>query len=202
MKKVYLLRFLNLSPVMVLCLVLLLVACDEPLPRPTKKGKDTFGCKINGKNFVPNGGGFLSGMKPLTGGYYDGNRVLEISAFGREEGKSGNNSTTSIDLYVENVKGKGTYPINFDTNPPPYGTSYTSYGVYDFVDQKSYIPNTTILGKTYTYVTRAALPGKVNITRLDRSLRIVSGTFEFKAVNVQDPNDIVKITKGRFDISY
>ena len=183
-------------------ILLLLTACDEPLPRPSKKGKDTFGCKINGKNFVPNGGGFLSGMKPLRGEYYEGDKKLNIHAFGHEEDKSGINSTTTIDLYVENVTGKGTYPINFDTNPPPNGTTYTSYGIYHFRDKKYLDPNTGIFGKTYTYITRAALPGKVKITKLDRSSKIIAGTFEFEAVNIQDPNDVAKITKGRFDIEF
>lgn len=189
------------AALMGICL-LFLIGCDEPLPRPTKKGKDTFGCKINGKNFVPNGGGMFSGMKPLIGGYYEGDKALEIHAFGREEDNSGIKSITSIDLYAENVTGTGTYPINFDTNPPPNGINYTSYGAYDFEDRKYLDPNTGIFGKSYTYITRAALPGKVKITKLDRSLKVISGTFEFEAVNVQDPDDVAKITKGRFDISY
>lgn len=182
--------------------LLLLTACDEPLPRPSRKGKNTFGCKINGKNFVPNGGSFLSGIKPLRAGYYEGDKTLRIHAFGHEESKSGIKSTTTIDLYVENIRGEGTYPINLDTNPPPNGTTYTSYGMYYFVDEQSYIPNTTIFGNPYHYITRAALPGKVKITKLDWVDKTISGTFEFEAVNVQNPNDIAKITKGRFDIEF
>ncbi|NIJ43701.1 hypothetical protein FHR24_000140 [Wenyingzhuangia heitensis] len=42
--------------------------------------------------------------------------------------------------------------------------------------------------------------GSVKITKYDFEKRIYSGTFSFKAVNRDDPNDIIEINDGRFDI--
>jgi hypothetical protein len=44
--------------------------------------------------------------------------------------------------------------------------------------------------------------GNLNITRYDYSNGIISGTFDFNAVNKDDSNDIIEITEGRFDISW
>jgi len=175
-----------------LCLLLLFTACDEPLPRPTKKGKDTFGCKINGKNWVPEGGEFLSSVKPLVA-RYDGN-ILRIDA-----NTANKKNNTSIYLYLEKVTGTGEYPINFITDVPPFGTSYTSHGIYYHVDKTYLDPVTNSYGKRSFYATNAKYPGKVNITRLDSSTKIVSGTFEFTAENRDNPGQTVKITSGRFD---
>lgn len=59
-----------------LCVLLLsiglLLACDrkDPLPKPTQEGKNTFGCKIDGKPWVPDGGTGFQATKPLRGGFF------------------------------------------------------------------------------------------------------------------------------------
>jgi len=172
----------------------LLVGCNDPLPRPTKKGKDTFGCKINGKRWIPEGG-VLSNLKPLVA-RYDGN-ILRIQA-----NTANKKANTTISLYLEKVSGTGEYPINFTTNVPPFGTSYTSHGIYDHVDKTYLDPVSKIYGKHSFYATNAKYPGKVKITRLDASTKIVSGTFEFTAEEFNTPGQTVKITSGRFDIHW
>lgn len=73
-------RFLLLLP-------LLLVACkkDGPeagLPKATQEGKNTFGCLVNGKAFLPKAGSVFSigNRNPLEANFYQG--YLYISARG------------------------------------------------------------------------------------------------------------------------
>ena len=40
------------------------------------------------------------------------------------------------------------------------------------------------------------------ITKIDRTNKITSGTFSFKAENKDDPSDIISVTDGRFDVKY
>jgi hypothetical protein len=42
--------------------------------------------------------------------------------------------------------------------------------------------------------------GTITITRFDSENKIYSGTFYFKAVNRDAPNDIIEVTNGRFDV--
>ncbi len=108
------------------CCSLLFVSCQkEKLPKPTQEGKNTFGCKVNGKNWVPSGGGGFSGIKPLNGGYlatYPFNTTsnnIRITAY---------NESTSIEFYLRDVKQAEVYLLNYNTldfintqNPQNYG---------------------------------------------------------------------------------
>ncbi|MBC7557338.1 MAG: hypothetical protein H7195_10295, partial [Chryseobacterium sp.] len=51
-----------------------------------------------------------------------------------------------------------------------------------------------------TYNSKAFNKGEVNITKLDRVNKIISGTFWFEATNENNPNDKVSVTDGRFDL--
>ena len=44
--------------------------------------------------------------------------------------------------------------------------------------------------------------GTLTITRYDYENRVFSGIFSCKAVNRDNPDDIVEITQGRFDIKW
>lgn len=50
------------------------------------------------------------------------------------------------------------------------------------------------------YITTKNHTGEVCITKLNTNKRIISGTFEFEAVNREDSTDVVKVSRGRFDI--
>ncbi len=51
-------------------LLIVLFSCkkDDLLPAATQNGANTFGCKVNGKTWIPDGGGGFSGIKPVQGG--------------------------------------------------------------------------------------------------------------------------------------
>jgi hypothetical protein len=50
------------------------------------------------------------------------------------------------------------------------------------------------------YGTTLRYKGKVCVTKFDTVKKIVAGTFIFEAVNRKDSTDIIKVTKGRFDL--
>lgn len=52
------------------------------------------------------------------------------------------------------------------------------------------------------YETSQDNKGEVVVTKIDKVKKIVSGTFSFKAENKDNPNDIITVTDGRFDVTY
>lgn len=60
--------------------------------------------------------------------------------------------------------------------------------------------DSTCLGTTFSLIRYSAISGTIQLSKLDRSQKIVSGTF---SCAFQIPNcDTVKVTEGRFDIQY
>ncbi|PCI33746.1 MAG: hypothetical protein COB60_07125 [Flavobacteriaceae bacterium] len=53
---------------------------------------------------------------------------------------------------------------------------------------------------TITVATSDELPGTLTITHIDEINGIISGTFEFTVLD--DDNNEIKITNGRFDLKY
>lgn len=158
------------------CITLISLSCQkEKLPKLTQEGKNTFGCKINGKNWVPKGGGGFSGIPPTGGGFYYNKNTIYIRAY---------NDNESIQFYLKDVFNAGVYLFNTTTLPMPDNLYPESYGLYSNANG--------------TYVTTYAYTGKVTISNRDTINSIVSGRFEFTAVN--SSGKTVKITDGRFDI--
>ncbi|WP_017256997.1 DUF6252 family protein [Pedobacter arcticus] len=58
------------------------------------------------------------------------------------------------------------------------------------------------LSKAGYYETTANTIGEINITKIDKTNKIISGTFSFTAENKDNPNDIITVTDGRFDVTY
>jgi hypothetical protein len=146
------------------------------MPSATQSGKNTFGCKINGKDWIPCTE-TIGEQKLII--FYDGD-VLQIQA--RLE-KLDPFFTQTVKINSEGIFSEGEY----QTPPPPYnGGVFTTSGRGDLcwnrVDQKN---------------------SKIVITRLDLKARIVSGTFEY--LNMKSPcdsTDIMNITDGRFDMTF
>jgi len=152
---------------------------EEPqLPPETTTGAYTFGCKINGKVFVPRGG---RGQPGLFAQYVDlgtgarGGWFLNISATDwRSSGlPSMGIETDSLLLKESNVyilkKRKG---FAFSA----YSAGYNQYGM---------LPIDT---------------GQLTITKHDLNSRILAGKFWFTATSAS--GEKVDIREGRFDIVY
>ena len=172
--------------VLLLVIVVGLSSCQkEKLPKPSQSGKNTFGCKINGKNWVPHGTGGFGRIGPVSGGFfYSANNRPDVWIRAYDD-------RTSIHIFLNNVTTTGEYLLNQNTQPLPPMTHPANYGAY-FINGK------TIDDPDYAYMTSSKYTGKVIITRADTANWIVSGTFEFSAYDA-DSKQTIHVTKGRFD---
>jgi hypothetical protein len=92
----------------------------------------------------------------------------------------------SVYMSISHIIGKGTYQL-------------------DSTNEAYYVDN-NYPGKTYK--TTEKYRGSVTITKFDTKNRIVSGTFSFKAVkldnsvypNKLDTTNVIEVTRGRFDV--
>mgnify|MGYP000964190086 CR=1 FL=1 len=156
-------------------IALLFNSCKkDPLPKPTQEGLNTFGCKINGKNYVPKGRSSLTvKIEPLTITYRT-DKSLEIAA---------KSDDADIRFFLNRVDSKGDFVFS-DPNLNNIGYYTDRTGVSDI---------RYLTSKTYT--------GEVTIEKLDTSKRIISGTFQFNAYSDQN-QQTASITDGRFDVTY
>jgi hypothetical protein len=166
---------------LIIPLTLILSCKKDGLTKATQNGANTFSCKINGKAFQPCRDEVLFGSPSLWGG-------VSISAItiARVTAKCFYTNFPKRDISIElsDFHGLGEYPLSDPNNR----------GIYN-----EYIP---VLPLIKTYESLYTTTGKIIITKDDRTNFILSGTFEFKAANKDNTNDIITITDGGFDISY
>ncbi len=153
---------------------------DEPkervLPPATTSGENTFGCKVNGEVFLPNGNINYWGIDHPV--YYVNYEELWIRV------KNLYDYPNNIYLYIyidDKLSSTGVTKELLSENYPQYEILHENYTATGY-----YIDST----KNYY----------VDITRLDLENRIVSGTFEYTVVN-EELADTIKITEGRFDLN-
>ena len=169
-------------------LLLFLTECKknelDALPPLTEEGRNTFGCLINGKAYVPEGGDAFSHIKAVDGGYQGitWNAVKNCVWI-----ETTNQDGSGMDIWLRNVEYKGDYALNFDTGVRPIVIIPHNYGYY-YRSKEDYITTTQ-----YT--------GKVNITRADTVNNIVSGTFEYTGYDPATKKTI-SVRDGRFDIKF
>ncbi len=152
---------------------------EDQLPPATQTGAGTFGCKINGKVYVPKGSSGTGRPNPHIQYDYDlnGNPYLSIETF-----QYPTSNKTGLLIAFRNLAIIGYYPVSdsfrFDFGWPDViqncGNSSSDINVLKW--------------------------GGGNITKLDITNRIISGTFDFKVKNTTC--DTVYITNGRFDIKF
>lgn len=150
----------------------------ENLPAATQEGKNTCGFLMNGKVWLPRGD---NGFANLTC-YYDETFMggaFNVNGYRYEDGA---NNSLSFVVASDNIQSTGLYKINLNSNRVGrYRNGPTSCG-YQWDDT---IPNHNAF---------------LNITKLDKQKRIVSGTFEFALTKAGC--ETVRITQGRFDMKY
>jgi hypothetical protein len=151
----------------------------DKLPPITTEGKNTFGCLVNGKAWIPETNGGLFNEK-LYARYENGG--LNIQAKLRV-----NNDEIYQSLSVSaNFTNLGKYQIP----PPPFDGKF-----YFNLKNK---PMGTIECTSYKCIPEDT---EIEILYLDTSKRIISGTFSYKNLTNRC-GDIVNITDGRFDVRY
>jgi hypothetical protein len=148
----------------------------ESLPPITTNGANTFGCKVDGKVWLPYGGFNLKAIT-VNGGIIATSSAIQIFTCNRKNG-----AMSDLDITLNNVFDTGTYKIY---NKLDEGLLYSD-------GNSSYEPFDTF--------------GIVHISRCDTVQKIISGTFSFTATDKMggspDSNKTVKITDGRFDLHY
>ena len=169
---------------LLLLLGTLLFGCGEKLPKPTQKGANTFGCKINGKKWVPDGRKALfSSAQPISGGFHtiSSNPIYIVGIYLRTLSEDGQ----EVKIFLNNWK-TGNYTLSEDTQPKPGALYPKDYGYYQSANGT-------------TYLTSSRYTGSVTISKADTATGIVAGTFEFTIGDTK--GQTVKITDGRFDVN-
>lgn len=149
---------------------------DEKLPSASQTGANTFGCKIEGKNWVPNGTHdiFVS-IPALTATIYQiqGIKYLYISA--RKDPSAFNNEEDSYDDMDIDLK--------LPSTPGETILDKTCGSCDLFCPYSSMRLKIKGLLSSGCYITDSTHHGKIHFTKIDTLNRIVSGTFEFIATN-------------------
>jgi len=160
------------------------------LPPATQTGAGTFACKINGVVWqYKNADNFYT--TPKTHWEFDPNYLggyLYIGGARYSDGSFENDALllASDSLNFINEKNINSSHFEFSIRYIDYAQNNRVCGTID-----SYPADTTI---------KALSSGKLNITRLDKTSRIISGTFY---CSIQQAKcDTLKITEGRFDLKY
>lgn len=160
------------------------IAPIDQLPPETQTGKNTFGCLVDGKVFVPKGFSlhprltcYYQYIYPSPNGY-----VFQVAA----SDFSSSSFPIEINIFIDSVKIKEGQKIDL-TQPIRRGNGY---GNYRKVLNKHLIDYFTFLPSS----------GQIEIKKFDENNQIAAGTFWFNAVN--ENGDTVKVTDGRFDMQF
>lgn len=163
-----------------------LFACQkdvDELPEASQTGTNTFGARINGNFWMPQGFGVVP-TTPILEANFAGSNSIRINA--RNFGSSP--TETEMEIILFNITGPGTYLLNQTT--AKYPNHSASYGYYV---ERRFTPK-------YEWITSATHTGRVDVTRYDKTAKIISGTFEFSAKEMSDATSPLSVTEGRFDL--
>ena len=148
----------------------------DTLPPETQNGAETFGCLVNGKVFVPKGGG----GEPAIVKVYDGRFAIVAN-------RAANGDLTSqAGFIIEKVDKVGEYFFTKAGNVFYTGNS-CSYGV----------TKNSISGKVIVTKYERGEDKANNLKWL-----IISGTFEGILPPERNCKDTLNITQGRFDVRF
>jgi hypothetical protein len=177
---------MSMKKITIACLsVLLLAGCKKEiveLPPATQTGANTFGAKVDGVMWGPQGFGPFPANNLLKATFNSSTGILLMNA----RNFSSSPNETEFEIQLSGVTGPGTYMLN--TNTPRLSAS--SYGYY----------YKNRLNPVEEWITTADYTGSVTITKLDVVNLIVSGTFQFDAISNGTPAKSLSVTEGRFDI--
>jgi hypothetical protein len=168
---------MRFKPILFLCtlpLMLLLSTCkdEDVLPAATQSGRNTFGCKVNGKIWIP------SGEDNLFAYIEDG--LFFISASTRTHEIY---TRSYMNVQIADLSSTGTYPIDgSEDNAGVFFFASCYYGSYLNIEDD------------------VVVDGSITITKYDMQNFIIAGTFEATlAVPNSLDCDTIRITEGRFD---
>ena len=167
-----------------LLLILLLTRCSgcdvlptpkEELPPIIKEGKNTFGCLVNGKLWLPKGNNGTSNLDLSYDPTYDGG-TLDIASYRILSDQD----RQYLYIYMTNLSKAGIYKLN----DLKVGSATFDYSIKCNYNRDSSVYRNGIL----------------DVTKFDLLSKIISGTFEFSLV--RSSCDTLKVTQGRFDMKF
>ncbi len=146
----------------------------------SQSGAGTMSCKIDGVSWsasipgspiAPAAGQYINQTLVIVGTQYKGSDVIVIT------------------LQLTNIQGAGEYDLGVGVQ------NGIRIGTVTFTN------SSTSLNESYGTNTNTPEPeGKINITKLDLTNKIASGTFYFKATSDAKPGVVKNITEGKFDV--
>lgn len=139
----------------------------------TEETVNAFSCKINGEIFNP--GTLPKGSPALYGGYSNNFTIVRITAKSTET-----KPYKYVIIELNNFQGKGDYDLSDTNNDCRYEEFYPDN----------------------TYKSTLSKMGIVTITTDDRINFILSGRFEFTAVNTTNPLENIIISQGHFHLQF
>jgi hypothetical protein len=173
-------RILTIS----LAALVLFTACKKEvkeLPQNTQTGANTFGAKINGQLWAPQGFGPVPANNLLEARMIGNDLLIDARNFASSPNE------TEFSIRLVSVTDIGVYTLNSNATHPSLVSSYCYYVKRNLTPQNEWITST-------------ANTGSVTITKLDLTNKIVSGTFQFNALNIYNAPEPLAVTEGRFDI--
>lgn len=162
----------------------LLISCKKEvteLPPETQTGAHTFGAKVNGSFWVPQGFGSLPANDILEARMIGNDVIINARNF------SSSPTETEFEIRLKNVTAPGTIQLNSDVVHPSTENSYAYYVKRNFTPINEWLTSSTATGS-------------VTITRIDTINWIVSGNFQFNMLNIYNDPQPLSITEGRFDL--
>ncbi len=164
--------------------------CTDPicqLPPATQTGANTMGCLINGKPWLPDtrDNGSMPRLMPISVSLWQTPTQLYCRFYRQRDPDN-----QAVRIFIKNFVGVGTYIMDSTSSLIGFpGTTGVLKNHFNFSE----------LNTRMEYVTNVTYKGEVTITTYNEVLRIVSGTFSFKAQNINATADSVVISNGRFD---
>jgi hypothetical protein len=170
----------SLSVIILLSMPLAFSACveEDELPPITKEGKNTFGCFVDGKLWLPE--------RRLGGTAMEAQLQVSSDSVGVNIYANG---ATSV--FIMSIYDGPTLQINkrYDLSSKKFYAAYTNWSGGSSCDYDSIIDGSITLSRFYRGPETA--PGLV-----------ISGVFEFTARSTTECDGTVTITEGRFDMGY
>jgi hypothetical protein len=156
------------------------------LPLMTQEGKNTFGCKINGKLWIPTGAENIMGGKtpPIM-------TKLQPSCH-----YTGEDCKTSKKWRFWLLAESGT---KFIGDP----TKKVAIGIYsDTMYENGTAEDLVRMSASYDgeYQIDYKFPNNLTISKLDTSAKIIAGTFYFTGIDSK--GNKITVTDGRFDVKF
>lgn len=166
----------DIITLMILLAILFSCKKEDPLPTElppiTTEGKNTFGCLINGEIYVPDIRRMSFNVAITMDFPQNPDYFFRVNTF-RLVDEDDNIQDAAVEFIIDSVSAVGAYSFS----------------------------HTTVKYENIYYYSDSTYNGSVNIIKYDLNNGIISGTFSFSAIVVDNSNSqIIQITDGRFDL--